>query len=113
MITEVFKFLARFIFTLPPDFRADALKEIETGPQNAYFQYLTEEGKNQYLNDTTSQHIQVWLCKCALLGNIFTRVTFGAVLVLYAHDGMLGPILRWSGSALKTACLLLVQKLTG
>lgn len=110
---DFLKLLMRVIFTFPPDFRAEALKEIESGPQNAYFQYLTEDGKNQYLNDTTSQHIQIWLCKCALLGNIFTRVTFGAVIFLYARDGLLGPILKWGGTALHTAYIVISRKLTG
>jgi|HubBroStandDraft_3_1064219.scaffolds.fasta_scaffold431289_2 hypothetical protein len=107
------KWLLSLLFTLPPDFRQEALKEIEDGPQREFYEKLSEHDRKGYLKELTQQHSFEWLCKSMSLANIVTRVTFVAVIFLYAHAGLLGPLFKWGSSALQTSVSVLRSAWTG
>jgi hypothetical protein len=110
---NIVQWIIGLIFTLPPDFRKDALKEIEDGPQREFYESLDPAKRRGYLKDMAAQLQIGWLCKSMLIANIVTRVTFFAVVVLYARAGLLGPIFKWGSSALQASMTVIHGALAG
>lgn len=98
-VGDILKFLFRLIFTVPPDFRAQARKEIEEGPQRRFYDDMSAEDKKAYVTETANWQAMVWACRNTGMANTFSRINLLLIIILCAFNGVFGQSARAAARA--------------